>query len=164
MEKIIEELITIISQEIDAFNRLLTTLHEKQRAIVEGEVARLNDSVRDESRLTSETQSLEAERLKRSQALAEELEMKNLNPKLSEIIVSVEKKYARRLQEQRDLLKSLIGKIQVLNKNNQFLLNYSLNFIEKSMELLLTGHDPARIYEKDGKMRQEVRKVIDKSI
>lgn len=164
MEKIIEELMTIISQEIDAFNRLLTTLHEKQRAIVEGEVARLNDSVRDETRLTSETQSLEVERLKRSQALAEELDMKNLNPKLSEIIENVEKKYAHRLREQRNLLKSLIGKIQVLNKNNQFLLNYSLNFIEKSMELLLTGHDPARIYEKDGKMRQEVRKVIDQSI
>lgn len=163
MEAIVEELIAIISQEIDAFNRLLATLHEKQRAIVEGEVEKLNDSVKNETRLASETKSLEAERLKRSQELAAELEMKNLNPKLGELIESVEKKYAKRLKEQRELLKNLIGKIQVLNKSNQFLLNYSLNFIEKSMEMLMTNNDKPNIYKKDGKIKKEIRQVVDQT-
>ena len=163
MEEIVEELIAIIAEEIEAFNKLLETLHEKQKAIVEGEIGELNDRVRDEAELAGQTRSLEVERLKRSQELAAELEMENLNPRLSEIIEKVEKKYALRLKEQRELLKSLIEKIQVLNKNNQFLLNYSLNFIEKSMELLLTGNDPANIYKKDGQLRKEIRKFVDHS-
>jgi len=163
MEEIVEELIIIISQEIKSFERLLSTLHEKQRAIVEGEISKLNESVENETRLASKTKSLENERVKRSQELAAELEMKNINPKLSEIIENVEQKYAKRLGEQRDLLKNLIEKIQVMNANNQFLLNYSLSFIEKSMELLLTSNEPANVYKKDGKLKKKLVKVVDES-
>lgn len=152
MEDIVEELIEIIAREIEAFNGLLQTLHDKQRAIVEGEIERLNATVEDESRIASETRTLEAERVERSRKLAEHLEMENLNPKLSELIDKVEKRYAQRLREQRDLLRSLVERIQTMNKNNQFLLNHSLNFIEKSMELLLTSNAPLNLYKKDGKV------------
>ncbi|MCZ6819463.1 MAG: flagellar protein FlgN [Calditrichaeota bacterium] len=164
MEAILEELTAIIAREIEAFDKLLKTLHDKQRAIVEGEIDRLNSSVEEEGELASETKALEVERIDRSRRLAKELSMENLNPKLSEIIERVEKKYAQRLRGQRDLLKSLIGKVQILNQNNQFLLNYSLNYIEKSMEILLTGNKQANIYRKDGKVEKEVRKVFDQCI
>ena len=164
MEAILEELTAIIAREIEAFDKLLKTLHDKQRAIVEGEIDRLNSSVEKEGELASETKALEVERIDRSRRLAKELSMENLNPKLSEIIERVEKKYAQRLRGQRDLLKSLIGKVQTLNQNNQFLLNYSLNYIEKSMEILLTGNKQANIYRKDGKVEKEVRKVFDQCI
>ncbi len=164
MEAILEELTAIIAREIEAFDKLLKTLHDKQRAIVEGEIDRLNSSVEKEGELASETKALEVERIDRSRRLAKELSMENLNPKLSEIIERVEKKYAQRLRGQRDLLKSLIGKVQILNQNNQFLLNYSLNYIEKSMEILLTGNKQANIYRKDGKVEKEVRKVFDQCI
>ena len=160
MEAILEDLIAIISQEIEAFNQLLKTLHEKQRAIVEGEIEKLNSTVQDENQLAKETKSLEALRIERSQELALQLEMDNLNPKLSEIIAKVENKYAQRLQEQRDLLRSLVEKIQVLNQSNQFLLDYSLNFIEKSMELLLTANDKRNIYQRDGKILKGQKNIV----
>ena len=166
MEAIVEELIVIISKEIEAFNQLLKTLREKQRAIVEGEIERLNKSVHNESELANQTKSLEAQRIERTKALAEKLSLNNLNPRLSEIIEKVEEKYAQRLKEQRDLLRSLVQNIQNLNKSNQYLLNYSLEFIEKSMELLLSGHETVTLYQKNGKIQKDVKKhkILDHSI
>ncbi len=165
MEIIVEELIRTISSEIDAFNELLLTLREKQRAIVEGAVDRLNKSVEDESKLANQTKVLEAERIERTKELAEKLEMENLNPKLSEIIEKVEEKYAQRLTEQRNLLRSVVQNIQNLNKSNQYLLNYSLDYIEQSMRILLAGHESVNLYQKDGKVQGSVKKnMLDQSI
>jgi flagellar biosynthesis/type III secretory pathway chaperone len=166
MEAILEELTAVMSKEIEAFNELLATLHEKQRAIVEGEIEQLNKSVQDEGKLARETRALEEERVERTRALAKKLDIKNLNPRLSEIIQKVEKQYARRLQEQRDLLRSLVQKIHNLNQSNQFLLNYSLKFIEKTMEILLNGSDRASMYKKDGKLGKSLRRkrILDQSI
>jgi len=166
MEHIIEELITIISSEIDAFNDLLKTLHEKQRAIVEGEISRLDKHVQNETRLANTTRSLEAERIERSKELAEELQIDSLNPKLSEIIEKVEEKYAQRLSEQRELLRSLVLKVRNLNQSNQFLLNYSLKFIEKNMEMLFGDTNAPNIYKKDGKLHKDAAKskIFDHSV
>ena len=166
MEAILEELTAVMSKEIEAFNELLATLHEKQRAIVEGEIEQLNKSVQDEGKLARETRALEEERVERTRALAKKLDIKNLNPRLSEIIQKVEKQYARRLQEQRDLLRSLVQKIHNLNQSNQFLLNYSLKFIEKTMEILLNGSDRASMYKKDGKLGKSLRRkrILDQSV
>ena len=166
MERIIEELIGVIAKEIDAFDELLKTLREKQRAVVEGAVERLNKSVEEEGKLTSQTKVLEAERIERTKKLARELDMENANPKLSEIVEKVEEKYAQRLAEQRELLRSVVQNIQNINKSNQYLLNYSLDYIEKSMQILLSGNDSANVYEKDGTVRQRVTKnqLLDQSI
>ena len=166
MEAILEELTAVMSKEIEAFNELLATLHEKQRAIVEGEIEQLNKSVQDEGKLARETRALEEERVERTRALAKKLDIKNLNPRLSEIIQKVEKQYARRLQEQRDLLRSLVQKIHNLNQSNQFLLSYSLKFIEKTMEILLNGSDRASMYKKDGKLGKSLRRkrILDQSV
>ncbi len=166
MDPIVEDLISIIASEIEAFEQLLKTLHEKQRAIVEGQTERLNKYVQSENKLANKTKSIETERLAKTKELAKNLSLDDLNPRLSKIIEEVEGKYAERLQEQRDLLKSLVEKIQTLNKSNQFLLNYSLEFIEKSMKILLGGNDKASIYQKDGKLQARVGKykMLDHSI
>lgn len=169
MDDIIEDLIAIIQREVDAFNELLDTLREKQQAIVEGEVSRLNSSVQNETRVTSETKHLEAERIERSRELAKELNMPRqvgANPKLSEIIDAVEEKYAERLREQRELLRSLIQKVQYVNKSNQFLLDYSIKFVEQNIELLLgTAEKGKSVYEKDGKVAQaSKRKYLDRCV
>lgn len=155
MEKIIEELIVIISKEIDAFNQLLKTLHGKQRAIVEGEIERLKKQIEAESEIVSQTKSLESQRILRTKELAQKLSINKLDPKLSEIIAKVEEKYAQRLAEQRNLLKSLIEQVRDLNKSNQFLLDYSLKFVEDTMRLLLSGNDKKNVYQKDGKLQEE---------
>lgn len=166
MDAIVEDLISIIASEIEAFEQLLKTLHAKQRAIVEGQIERLNKYVQTENKLAHKTKSIEAERLEKTKELAKNLSLDDLNPRLSKIIEGVEGKYAQRLEEQRDLLTSLVEKIQTLNKSNQFLLNHSLKFIEQSIKILLGGNDKASIYQKDGKLQAKVGKfkVLDHSI
>jgi len=166
MDAIIEDLISTIASEIDAFEQLLKTLHKKQRAIVEGQTERLNKYVQSESKLVNKTKAIETERLAKTKELAKKLSLDDLNPRLSKIIEEVEGKYTERLREQRDLLMSLVEKIQTLNKSNQFLLNYSLRFIEKSMKILLGGNDKASIYQEDGKLQTRVGKykILDHSI
>jgi len=165
MEKIIEELIQVCSKEIDAFNKLLKTLHSKQRAIVEGELERLKNHVEVENKIVDETRDLEAQRVARTQDLAKQLSL-NGNPKLSEIIEKVEERYAQRLQEQRDLLRTAIEQIHDLNENNQFLINYSLQFIETNMNLLLAGKEEKKFYRQDGKVQKESQspKLVDHRI
>jgi len=164
MNEIIEELIAVIAKEIEAFEELLKTLREKQRAIVEGEVQKLNNSVENEVRLARETKHLEVERIEQSQRIAEKLALENITPKLSEIIENVEHSYAQRLTEQRQLLRDRVSEIQILNKKNQYLLNYSLSFIEQTMDMLFAGNESKNIYKKDGKLKKEVKQVIDRSI
>ncbi len=166
MEKLIEELILIISKEVEAFSLLLKTLNEKQRAIVEGAIEKLNKNVKDEGEITHQTKSLETQRIARTQELAKMLSLDNINPRLSVLIEKVEEKYAQRLSEQRDLLCSIIEKINDLNASNQFLLHYSLQLIENSMTLLLNGNEKLTTYRKDGKVKKESisQKVLDYNI
>ena len=119
-----------------------------------------------ENKLAHKSKSIEAERLEKTKELAKNLSLDDLNPRLSQIIEGVEGKYAQRLEEQRDLLTSLVEKIRTLNKSNQFLLNHSLKFIEQSIKILLGGNDKASIYHKDGKLQAKVGKfkVLDHSI
>lgn len=166
MDAIVEDLISIVTREIAAFEELLKMLKDKQRAIVEGQTERLNKYVEDESKLAAETKSIENERVVKTQELAEKLALDELNPRLSEIIEQVEDKYAERLREQRTLLKSLVEKIQTLNRSNQYLLNYSLKFIEKSMKILLGGSDKTAIYQRDGSLQKRTvkQKVLDRAV
>ncbi|MFQ5675738.1 MAG: flagellar protein FlgN [bacterium] len=166
MDAIVEDLISIVTREISAFEELLKTLKDKQRAIVEGQTERLNKYVEDESKLAAETQSIENERVAKTQELAEKLALDELNPRLSKIIEQVEEKYAERLREQRTLLKALVGRIQTLNRSNQYLLNYSLKFIEKSMKILLGGTDKTDIYQRDGRLQKQTvrQKVLDRAV
>lgn len=169
MDDIIEDLIAIIQREIDAFNELLETLREKQKAIVEGEVSRLNTSVQNETRVTSETKQIEAERIERSKELARELNLEGKGgaaPKLSEIIEVVEEKYAERLSEQREFLRSLIQRVQYVNKSNQFLLDHSIKFVEQNIELLIgTAEKGQGVYAKDGKVAfGSKRKYLDRCV
>jgi len=166
MEQIIEELIQVCSKEIKAFNKLLKTLHSKQRAIVEGELERLKNHVEDENKIVHETRDLEAQRLARTQDLAKQLSLTDGSPKLSEIIDKVEERYAQRLREQRDLLRTVIEQIHDLNENNQFLINYSLQFIETNMNLLLAGKEEKKFYRQDGKVQKDAQspKLVDHRI
>ncbi|MFQ5705970.1 MAG: flagellar protein FlgN [bacterium] len=166
MEEIIEELVVVISKEVKAFNQLLKTLREKQRAIVEGEIERLKKQVTAETRIVHETKTLEAQRIAQTRVLAEVLALDNMNPRLSEIIEKIEAKYAQRLTEQRSLLKSLMEKIRSINESNQFLLNYSLQFIESSLSLLLSGNDDMPVYQQDGTCQRDLRqaKILDQRI
>ncbi|MFQ5636676.1 MAG: flagellar protein FlgN [bacterium] len=162
MDKIIEELISVCSREVDAFNQLLKTLHQKQRAIVEGEIERLKEHVQTENKIIDQTKMLEGERIGHTQELAKALSLENLNPRLGEIIDLVEEKYAQRLTEQRNLLKSIVERIRNLNQSNQFLLNYSLQFIDNSMRMLFNGQENT-LYQQDGKVREESTrpKILD---
>ncbi len=160
MENIVEELIEVIAREVDAFNGLLQTLHDRQRAIVEGQFDRVDLTVADENRIAGETRTLQAERVERSHKVAEYLEMENLNPKFGELIDKVEKRYAERLRAQRDLLCNLFERIQNMNENNQFLLNHSLNVLEENMELLFASNASLK---KDDKVKKgpDTSKVPD---
>jgi len=160
MDEIIEQLLQVCSREIDAFNQLLQTLHQKQRAIVEGEIERLKQHVSQENEIIARTRELEADRLAVTRELARRLSLENLNPRLSEIVEQVEEKYAQRLREQRNLLRSIVEKIQTLNQSNQFLLSYSLQFIDNSLKMLLQSEGP--VYEENGKVRDEPSaKIVD---
>jgi len=166
MEEIIRELVQTVSKEIDAFNRLLSTLRNKQKAIVEGELEKLKNHVDDENKLITETKGLEADRISTTQALAEELSLSSATPKLTDIIDNVESKYAERLREQRDLLKSILGEIRDLNDNNQFLINYSLSFIENNMRMIMTGKEELPVYRKDGSKHPSVEnpRMLDQTL
>lgn len=166
MEKIIDELVRIMTEEIKAFNKLLATLKAKQKAIVEGEIEKLKVQVKNEEKIIKETASLEKIRQEQTQILAEQLMMKTGNPKLNEIIEKVEEKYAQRLTEQRDLLKTLLEKIQHLNASNQFLINYSLKFIEDNLRLLSNAQNQTTFYAKNGERQNTLNKqiILDKEI
>ena len=73
-DAILQRLIRILSQEIVIYTKLLTVLEEKQQAIVNGEVDKLQKATEDEQTTLSDARKTEKERKQALTTLSESSE------------------------------------------------------------------------------------------
>jgi len=141
---IVEDMIKTVEEEVAAFQRLHDVLMNQQVSIMKGNPVSVSESTEEVDRLVHETKGLEAQWRGRTRDLSRYLETDGEIP-LPELIPLVEFRYAQRLEELREILGTLITKVQSTNKRNKRLLEQSMRFVERYINMLTGkgGHLPS---------------------
>lgn len=159
--KLVANLTQIVEKETKAFQSLLDALLDQQASILKGDTAAVALSNEKVEQIVAETRALERQRLGETQSLGGQLSPDSEGQmSLSRVIPLVEERYARRLQELREILIMLSQKIQKTNERNRFLLNNSLKFVDNCMRMLVESQHRATAYSRRGVLEGTERSLF----
>jgi len=152
IDGILQRLIRILSQEIVTYTKLLTSLEEKQQAIIQGKVDEMQHIAEKEQSILSDAMLTENERnLAISNLRNNSNSMKDVE-NLTQLIAVVETKYHSRLKEIQESLKNILEKVALKNEQNKFLLNHSIHFVQTMIKDLLSSNENMNdLYAQNGK-------------
>jgi hypothetical protein len=152
IDGILQRLIRILSQEIVTYTKLLTSLEEKQQAIIQGKVTKMQlitekeQSILSDAKLTENERNLAISNLRNNSDSMKDVE------NLTQLITVVETKYHLRLTEIQKSLKSILEKVALKNEQNKFLLNHSIHFVQTMIKDLLSSNQNMNdLYSQNGR-------------
>ena len=118
IDAILQRLIRILSQEIVTYTKLLTSLEEKQQAIIQGQIENMKIITEQEQVILTDAKLTERERnISIANLRTNTDEMKDVE-NLSQLIAVVETKYHSRLSEIQKSLKDVLEKVALKNEQN----------------------------------------------
>jgi len=152
IDGILQRLIRILSQEIVTYTKLLTSLEEKQQAIIQEKVDEMQNIAEKEQSILSDAKLTENERnLAISNLRNNSNSMKDVE-NLTQLIAVVETKYHSRLTEIQESLKNILEKVALKNEQNKFLLNHSIHFVQTMIKDLLSSNENMNdLYAQNGR-------------
>ncbi len=143
-------LIELLKEEYSIYRALMTELRAKQEAIVAGNVPVLRDIISNEQIIIQKTSSLSR---KRNEQVRKIMNDNGLDGELTliRIIELADATDRYQLITLRDQLKIEAENIQMVNKENRYLLNSSIDFIHGLVGVFLNNSQaPAGIYNTSG--------------
>ena len=152
IDGILQRLIRILSQEIVTYTKLLTSLEEKQQAIIQGKIENIQLITEKEQAILSDAKLTEQERnISIANLRTKSNDMKDVE-NLTQLIAVVEIKYHDRLAEIQGSLQDVLAKVALKNEQNKFLLNHSINFVQTMIkDLLSSNNDMNDLYAQNGR-------------
>lgn len=152
IDGILQRLIRILSQEIVTYTKLLTSLEEKQQAIIQGKVNEMQlitekeQSILSDAKLTENERNLAISNLRNNSNSMKDVE------NLTQLIAVVETKYHSRLTEIQESLQNILEKVALKNEQNKFLLNHSIHFVQTIIKDLLSSNENMNdLYAQNGR-------------
>ena len=152
IDGILQRLIRILSQEIVTYTKLLTSLEEKQQAIIQGKVDEIHlitekeQSILSDAKLTENERNLAISNLRNNSNSMKDVE------NLTQLIAVVETKYHSRLTEIQESLQNILEKVALKNEQNKFLLNHSIHFVQTIIKDLLSSNENMNdLYAQNGR-------------
>jgi hypothetical protein len=166
IDLILQRLIRILSQEIVTYTKLLTSLEEKQQAIIQGEIENMKIITEKEQVILTDAKLTEQERNVSIAKLRTNGENMNDVENLTQLIAVVETKYHSRLSEIQESLKDILEKVALKNEQNKFLLNHSIHFVQTMIKDLLTSNESMNdLYAQNGrKINPKYLALLDRKI
>ena len=152
IDGILQRLIRILYQEIVTYTKLLTSLEEKQQAIIQGKIENIQLITEKEQTILSDANLTEQERnISIANLRTKSDDMKDVE-NLTQLIAVVETKYHDRLVEIQRSLQDVLAKVALKNEQNKFLLNHSINFLQTMIKDLLSSNDDMNdLYAQNGR-------------
>jgi flagellar biosynthesis/type III secretory pathway chaperone len=135
---LIENLITVLGDENDEYQRMLTVSREKTDAIVRGDVARLQEILGEEESVIERLDTLEARRQEHIEDIANVLNVPLEDMKVDLLVRMLEKQPKDRdaLVRVHDALKATTSQLMVINENNKVLIKESLEMLEFEINVI----------------------------
>ncbi|MEA3286028.1 MAG: flagellar protein FlgN [Candidatus Marinimicrobia bacterium] len=132
-----KELIQCLEHEVKLYNQLGDLLKAKQSNIIKGDVESLQNNVHEEQRLIPKIRTATRARELRAATIAAVSKMSCKTPSLMELIDLTPSHYSQQLIEYREHLILRLDQIAHANRENEFLLNSSLELVRGLVQVLL---------------------------
>ncbi len=160
MHALLEELLQILDQELEAYHRLHAMLETVQQLIIECRAEALGEQVAFQEELKAYLTLLDAERAARVDMLGERLGLPTEARTTSGLAAHLEEPYGSRVRAVAAKLRPLLERIRTLNEENRFHLAASCAFMETSLRILAAARAPrtAKLYGRGGCLRGDERR------
>ncbi len=158
MKILIKRLTSLLDEEIELFEALLSVLQDENNALICAKLNKLNETCKEKENLVLKIRILEEQRI---YVLQEFSELSGCSPgiiTLAGLSRLAEGDNSTRLTDCRSNLLSLAESIRDLNKSNRSLLNYSIGLVRTSLSFLDNFISPNFLYYNNGRLQ-----TIDKS-
>lgn len=158
---------TVLLKEIECYHELFDVMKRKQSAIISDELDVLKESVFQEQELIQRITTIETKRKKRVAEIIAEIGLKEGNPNLQSLIPWAPAGLSDTLHNLRLKLKTIVTKVDRINRENRFLVNTSVEYVKGLVHCFLKVDDePALIYSRDGVVNSadDMKKVLDYQI
>ena len=138
MASLMEELISVISQENESYERLLGLSSRKTPIIISGDLKTLAEITDEEQHVVADIARLEHRRQTAMKDIAIVLNKDVTTLKLTDLIRMLDKRPAeqKQLAAERDRLKTIADNVKRVNSQNQALLQSSLEMVQFEMNIL----------------------------
>jgi hypothetical protein len=162
MEFLLVRIVGLLRREITVFQNLLKTFQRQQELIPQGDPLALFELQLDQERYLREINLIERDRLEECELLAVQLNIKK-TPKLMDLIHKIDERFAKTLLKLRNMLLSLIEKVNEYNQKNRELMQDLLKFNRKELEILTGMGEEAAFYVNTGVKGKALdqRKFVD---
>lgn len=164
LEKHIRSLVEVLEEEYNLYCEVFTLIKEEQSVLVEVNIDALERNLRKQHTLSARINDLEKSRLDELEVIGIYLGMEHGKLKLATIAGYTDdpdlKELLLKLSES---FKSVLCEIMRLNRANRFLIDRSLQFIEKNVQVFFGALEEKGLYQpvssKTGKLTRKNRMV-----
>ena len=153
-DPVLIELIAVINEEVRTFHRLLTSLQEEQRVIIEDDLEGIEEIVAEQRQLAVYAHQIEARRIQLVNELALCLDLQPDNVSLSRLVEVLEGPHSEELANMRGQLLELNSQIRAISENNAFLIRQSLRYTDRCLDILTGQQVERRVYGQFGKAKR----------
>lgn len=160
----INKLTEVLKKELGLYEKLYKLCKQEERTIIEGDLKKLEDTVREEEKIFLEMRVWEKLRVN----LIESLKKRFLLPKdasFSEVVKKTkEEPMSEEIEKLRDKIISKIRQINKLNRRNISLLEYSLKLVDEYFRRL-TETTTTSTYSPKGKKQigEQARRLLNRT-
>lgn len=146
MESLIKKLTEIVSQEVKQYELFLQLLTEQQNHLVENDLERLNNVIRQQEDAIISSRELEKTRMRIVNELSQHLDADPNDLTLSRITRDLSRPQAEKLKGMQKRLLDLHAKINRVKSKNEFLIQKSMEYIEGTVKLFASVADDKSVY------------------
>ena len=151
----IEEFIMLIQVEVRAYKNLLNKLEVQKCAIIDRDILQITEWNDDTEQFLDQAHRASLDRYQKIREISTKIRpSKELNS-IEQVIPICKQQYAARLQELRANLLDTLQRIKSTNQVNQYLLNKSLDFVNKNIEIINREVGRNDTYNQTGKIGKD---------
>lgn len=140
MNDLVDQLVSVVAEEAEQCERLLTLLRQQQRHLVEGNIRELDVNVREQEVAIGHAHELGRRRQRLLEELARCPAFGSGRLDMSRLIATLADDYGRRLDTLRRSLKQSISQLVKTKEQNAMLITRSLSTIDETMRLLASAN------------------------
>lgn len=162
MDCLVNELISVLEQEIGLYEEILKVSKDKTSIIVEGKVNELEKIVKVEQTLILQVSKVENQREILINKISKVINRKPDEVNLTVLIENTNKEPGAKLKEQQEILGSFMKELGSVNQLNSQLIRSSLDYINFSLNLFANAENQDNNYGVEGeKPSTKTRSLFD---
>ena len=138
MAGLMDNLITLLTDECEAYEKLVKVSSQKTRTIIDGNIDELQKITAKEQELTDKLQSMENKRLETVKDIAIVINKEDENLTITRLaeLMDGQPDVQKKLLELRDRLKVVLGEMKTVNDKNEMLLKQAIEMVEFDISLV----------------------------